>query len=201
MKNSKIYWAAIYFLLAIIIVLLLLLLNKQHLVSISSLVKNKDFFDVISKVVGSSAIIVGGILSYYKFFKGRTFSESLKLFVNVKVFSATESQNLHFIDIQLENTGNVTIWEPHIFVDIVYYSDLRKEENIDLIERNSEKDEKGFYKPLIEVTETISNHLNHLVNVSDWLIVYRVKIISKKGNIWERLVSIPNQKDYIHSDR
>ena len=201
MTKSKYYWRII-FLLAILATLLVFLVNwKYQIITSASIVTNKDIIDVISKFVSSLAIVIGGILSYYKFFKGRIFSERLKLYINARVTNVTELQNFHFIDIQLENVGTITVWEPRIFLDIVHYSEDRKEEKVDLIERNTEKNEDELYKPLIEVSESVSNHFNHLVDVKNWLVVYRVKVVSKRGNIWERLVSIPNQKDYTHKDK
>lgn len=109
-------------LLAALTVLLLVYSRKIGMLSLDWLKVNKDALAAIGGLCSTAAVIVAGILAYYRFFHGRTLTTRAELSINVDVIDGLENTHLHSINVSVKNIGTVTIWDPRLSVHVAVRS-------------------------------------------------------------------------------
>jgi hypothetical protein len=109
------FWATPV-LLAALAVLLLAYSRKVGVLSLGWLKVNKDALAAINSLCSTVAVVVAGILAYYRFFRGRTLTTRAELSIDVDVIDGPESVRLHSVAVSVKNIGTVTIWDPQLFV-------------------------------------------------------------------------------------
>lgn len=173
----------------IAIVLLLAVLFKEDIISISMVERKKDLIDSVSKLVTIVAIIVGGILSYLKFFKGRVLKPKLNIVPSVG-FIELENENLHWIDLEIENKGSVAIWNYQLKVTATLHSCEPKKIQI-----------KNFISPalsspiqenLIDVGESAFEHATFNVQKDIYAITFHISVTDQSDSIWDRYITSAN---------
>ena len=109
------------FLVTLLFVLGIGILFKYNLLSIQIIINNKSIIEVIKDIILIITIVGGGILSYFNFFKGRTFSLKADLHFDIKIFQTPNGELLPAIKVEVENKGNFSIWDPKIILIIYKY--------------------------------------------------------------------------------
>src|SRR5574341_2667855 len=100
------YLSEIILVLTIVIFLFALAnLVKYGFLSLEDLKNNKDSIDAIGSIITSIILIAGAIASYYRFFRGRTFSTRADLAIEVSVHKADDKFFIHSITMELSNLG------------------------------------------------------------------------------------------------
>ena len=74
-----------------------------------------NFVDTFSKIITTVFLVIGGIFSYLKFFKGRTLSPKLIITPQSGVIH-DQSGYLHWIETQIENKGSVAVWNYEVII-------------------------------------------------------------------------------------
>jgi hypothetical protein len=87
-------------------------LVKQGVVTWATLETHKDGLAAAQSVVSITVVLVAAVLSYFRFFHGRTFSTRAELDLTVRVFSLPNGQLMHAISLALRNIGGAAIWDP-----------------------------------------------------------------------------------------
>ncbi len=189
--------------LCVVFFILFLLNSIQFSILNQKLVKDNIFiFDLIVKICETTILIVGSILAYYKFFKGRTFSEKLIIYANVKVMQADTKFNLHSIDINIVNVGSISIVEPRVsaIVENFLMDQPSKSERIEFPRKYQEEVSRVFNEVIIQPQENDSYH--HFLKVSKniWAVNYEV-LIESQNKFWKRSVTVSNIAGYEHNDK
>jgi hypothetical protein len=109
---------------------------KEGIISINLLDRNRERIDTLSKLVTIMAVILGGFLSYVKFFKGRVFRPKLVI-RPLSGAVAAKTEILHWLDIEIENKGSVPIWNYKLELCAVLHGE--QEEKIRILNLLSEE--------------------------------------------------------------
>src|SRR5205085_1272201 len=84
-------------------------LVKGHYLTKEVISHDKDFYAALSSIAALCFLMVGGVLSYIRFFKGRTLRP--KMILELKTGTIQLSEHfLHWIEVEIKNSGSVTIW-------------------------------------------------------------------------------------------
>lgn len=89
-------------LLAILTILLLAYSCKIGILSLHWFKVNKDALTAINNLCTTTAVIIGGILTYYRFFRGRTFAARAELSIDVDVVEGPENSSLPLITVSVQ---------------------------------------------------------------------------------------------------
>lgn len=188
------------FLLLIVILLIIYLLIQYKIISILWFQSHQYLFDISLTMLQILVILLGAILTYYRFFKGRTFSEKLIIKINIRVIKAKEKNNLHFLDINLYNSGSVLITNPIISIFIKKYKSKTEEnESIALPFKYEDEACEKIRQFVIQPQESDSYSYLYKVSSDIWAVTYSI-IVNSKGKIWKRNITIPNEISYEHID-
>ena len=95
---------------------------KHGLLSLAWLGQHKDALSAANSVASMAAIAVGGVLAYYRFFKGRTLATRADLSITTKVLRSSEQELWHIVTLTVKNVGNVAIWEPRPLIDVTVHN-------------------------------------------------------------------------------
>ena len=93
---------------------------KADLVSLSDLEDNKDLIEVLSTAVGLLALLIGGTLSYIRFFRGRILNSKVDLDIQAGCFPSIY-KNLYSLEISISNRGSVSVWNYRVHVIVRPY--------------------------------------------------------------------------------
>jgi hypothetical protein len=180
-------------LLTIIFLLFVLLLFNDNIITGDIIKKNKDVIDSLSKIISTVILIIGGIFSYFKFFKGRLFTEKIIIEIKSKIIK-NGANNLLVIDSEFQNIGDIAIWYPKENISLVLISKdgIR---NMSLYSPNSpdEKYDMNEDEFLIEPQETSYRHFTNFVNSEILAITVKIEIFSRNGNKWSKSITIDNK--------
>lgn len=94
----------------------------------------KDVVDAASKGLGTVLVAVGAVAGYHKYFKGRAFAERLKLGLSSRpvrwIAAVTDGKDvsalLHAVDLQVENAGTMTLWNPQLSLRVLALDEDRE---------------------------------------------------------------------------
>lgn len=99
-------------LVVVVLGLSLAILLKYGMLTRSRLEDNKEALAALNYAVGILVVVFGGVLSYYRFFRGRTFVARAEPELSVQVLPTTDDFNIHAVTLRLKNIGNLPIWDP-----------------------------------------------------------------------------------------
>jgi len=154
--------------------------------------RHEKTIDGIAKVLEAALLIAGAIASYFRFFKGRTFSERGELTIAVAVIPATATHHLHAVSVRLKNIGPVSIWDPRIRLRIQHHAASRSDEvevkGFRLEPTGSDEDATC----IIDSDESALYHAEHLVDTRVWAVRYAAEVRSSAGDTWFAMTTVAN---------
>lgn len=179
-------------LVLITVILLIIFGIQKDIISLNYFVRNRDFIDALSIIITTLAIIIGGILSYIKFFKGRVLKPKLNLKPSCG-FVESNKDNLHWLTVELENMGTVSIWYPQIEASVIFHLPNGKLEskpnlNFTSLFQGNEGEQ------LIDVGESLNKHATLTVPKDVLALTFKIMVNDSKGTIWESYITTPNVK-------
>jgi hypothetical protein len=182
------------FLVAILILFGIGILFKYKALSIQMIVNNKDFIEVAKDIILIITVVGGGILSYFNFFKGRTFSLKAEIHFDVKIFRTPNDDLLHIIKVEIENKGNFSIWDPRIILLISQYSTDGKveKETIKNWWENSEFIEKSKRKAVLDSGEKAFFIVDRVLSPKIWLVTYKAEL-KAHNKTWQNSINIESK--------
>lgn len=166
-------------------------LYKEGFLSSKTIVANKDLIDALSKVLTSLGLIVGAVLSYFRFFKGRTFRSKLVMSCQSGMIPLMSS-NLHWLNIQIENKGSVAIWNYDLRVEATYHGPNPANVPVDQFLVAPGEDETA--ERLIDVGESSFVHAILEVPQEVPALSFRVSVTDQAGAFWEQFLTASNLK-------
>lgn len=63
-----------------------------------------DFFEIVTKIVGTLAVIIGGVWAYYKYIRGRLFHRRIELVINGEIVYVNSLPHL-LLKYEIKNIG------------------------------------------------------------------------------------------------
>jgi hypothetical protein len=116
---------------SLIIVILLMLISRSinnGQIPSEILLENKDLIDVIISISEFILLMIAGIFTYLKFFKGHLFLSKVELISNATSVKLDSLNILHYLNIRIKNVGNFTISNPIIKVETNFYPGTKTNE-------------------------------------------------------------------------
>src|SRR5262245_41262490 len=169
-------------------------LIRHGVLSASKLSQSKDALAALQSAVQILFIVLGAIFSYYRFFRGRTFVSRANVKVEVSVVETSKDVNLHWVTIEFQNLGTVSIWgpEPEVIVELIGPNGVTKDSWRDWREASTGR-ERHRGLSVVDSGETISFTASNDVRTSVWAVHYQVFVTDADGVRWKRAVMVPNQ--------
>ncbi|TDD97067.1 hypothetical protein [Flavobacterium cellulosilyticum] len=187
---------------SIFLILLILLftfglgnLFKYQILTIEILTKNKEFVSVLKDIITLIAIIVGAILSYFRFFIGRTFSAKAEIEFEVSLIETPNNLIMHTVTVTIVNKGNLTIWEPLAKIGIKEFN-TTKDKREQVIEKFLEKSyfgDEGKRDMVVDAGEKAYFMIWREFDNTTWAVTYSAEITSSNGRKWQKTITIANK--------
>ena len=146
-----------------------------------------------AKLITFLFVLVGGIFSYYKFFKGHLFLSHLNIDTSSDVIAIDHDKNLHVLNIQLTNSGNFSIFNPLVEVKFENYPFCANYKIKTLIDKNGVRKDDGStrdfsLRPGVKNTFVFTNEIDK----KEVAFFYRVEV-SQKDRTWFNEIVVDNR--------
>ena len=174
--------------------LLIALLVKYDVITTNIDEGTKNFVDVLSKITTAIFLLVGGIFSYLKFFKGRTLSPKLVITINSGMVEQGDA-NLHWIEAQIENKGSVAIWNYETNIYAFFDGDF--EQLIRVSECLPRPHDTKARETVIDVSEVVFEHALLTVPNQVSAISFQVEVRDQSKTVWWRSHTVSNVNERI----
>jgi hypothetical protein len=191
---AKLYSSLVVALSVLVGALLVAVAFRYGVIKASTLIQNKDLIDVGTKLVATIILTFGAIVSYFRFFKGRTLSPRLTVNATVEVFPIDTAATLQVLTVDVKNVGSVAVWGLEPCVDILFHGDQER----------TEKDIGNWWTPLeqrdgtrrlhmLDTDESSQFVVHRVVPTQYWAVTYFTRIGLSSGHSWHRIVTASNR--------
>jgi hypothetical protein len=178
-------------LILVIAALSIIVLIKERYITVELLKSNKDSIEVTSKILEIIVLFIGSILGYIKFFKGRILKPRIIIKSSGKVIKS-DNNNQHWIEIEIQNAGTVTLWDYKISVKAFFDNNINSIIDVNHFIRFP-IDHKSAVN-LIDVAESSFEHLYLSVPKEVISVTYLISVTDRKGTHWNRSYTIINSE-------
>jgi hypothetical protein len=179
----------------VLAVLLLAYARKAGILSTVWLVAHKDALAAVSSAFSAAGILVGGILAYYRFFRGRTLATRAELAIAVSIIRSPGTQLLHSITVSIKNVGTVTIWEPQPIIEVTKWHTDGKSTSF-TISTWYEVPDANADESLISALDSGESgdfFTQHLFEADVWAVTYAATVSCTTGDSWTKLTTVANR--------
>jgi hypothetical protein len=176
-------------LVLLLILLSIAFLSKEGIWSFELLKVNREAIEAAAKIIETIVLIIGGILAYIRFFKGRTLKAKLIINTSSAVYRV-ENALQHCIDIEIQNTGAVAIWNYRLEIVATIHSE--KEENIKITKYAKLPGEIKQIERLIDVGESAYEQAFLDVPLTAFAVTYQIVVFDQNDAIWNRALTVEN---------
>jgi hypothetical protein len=167
---------------------------KYGLLSERFFTVHEKTIDGVGKLLGAMAILLGSIASYFRFFKGRTFSAKADLEISVTVIPTTSKDHLHVISVRLKNIGPVPIWDPRIRFKMIERSSSPSRTTEITGWRLEDSLGDGTQEAcVVDSQEHALYHSEQLIDKEVWAVRYEIAVQSSDGDTWYAMSTVPNK--------
>lgn len=179
----------------IAIALCIAVLAKHDIVSLGSLARNKDALDAVASLVTTTAVVIGGSLTYLRFFHRRVFHPKLNLSLLVTRWNTARGE-AHSIEVRLKNVGPVAIWNYEVKLIALHHPlDGSKSVRSQVptgVESSNER-LRDADEVLIDVGETDTLHYVHSPDGNLGAVTYTAVVRLPGGARWLRSRTVPSE--------
>lgn len=154
----------------------------------------KDAVDVWSKAASSAILLTGAVLSYFRFFYGRTLSRRADVALAVTSILDPRGDRLHSAIVTVKNVGTVTIWHPKPSIEVRLHCDARPEGSpslqvtVERVQRNP-SDWKTSTS-LIEPGESVSYCFLASTPSASWAATFLATVSCDSGDVWSAYATV-----------
>jgi hypothetical protein len=187
------YWIGA--LVALLTIFVIGILFKNNVLTFKLITDNQAFISTIKDIVFLITVIGGAVFSYYKFFKGRTFSLKADIKFDIHIFKTPEENLLHVIKVEVENIGTLSIWDPQLILKIRCYKkngEITKE-TIRNWGENSEFIGKENRASVLDSGEKAYFIVNEIHSPDSWLVNYQAELKAHNNKTWQNSINIENK--------
>lgn len=180
---------AIAFLSCLAVTLAIANLAKRGILTWDKLADKKDALAAASSALGILVILVGAVLSYFRFFHGRTFSTRAELDLSVRVLLLPNGHLMHVISLSLKNVGGSAIWNPQPLVTMsVTDSDGRRDAGTITSWFDPLQHADGTRRvSVVDTGETGSFLAQRIFEPSVWTVTYMASVTCETGDVWKQV--------------
>lgn len=182
MRNHVVSWIII-----LIVALFIANLAKQGFLSLEGINENKDIIGTVSTILTTMLVLLAGLVSYFRFFHGRLFSPKLCIDAASDLIE-NEDGNLHWIDVELENRGSITIWDYKIRITVNF-----GQTDKDVRLHSLASTEKGGVH-IIDPGETAYEHGTIKVPKEIEFLTFHIQVRNAAGTMWDRCLTVSNRR-------
>ena len=185
-------------LIVLIVLLIVAILIKHQFFTLSGLAVNKDALAALSSALSIIVLSVGGLFSYYRFFKGRTFYARAELTILITIIDTPEDFNIYAVTLIIKNIGTLSIWDPTPVIKIYEQGPGGTTSQIwDNWLESAIPDNEEEMLAVIDSGESASFFNQHRVRKDIWGVHYAAFIRSHSGDVWKQSVTIANKPDKV----
>jgi hypothetical protein len=177
--------------LLVTILLFIAVIAKEGILTRAVLLANKDVVDTAAKLLASVSLAVGGLLSYFRFFKGRLLRPKLVISCQSGMIPLARS-NMHWLNIQVENRGSVAIWNYELRAEASYHGQESDTVVISNFLQPPGVTEQG--ELLVDVGESSYKHALLEVPKDVQAVSFRISVTDKTGSVWDQFLTVSNQE-------
>jgi len=162
-------------------------LVRHGILTASRLGKNKDALAALQSATQIIILVLGGVFSYYRFFRGRIFISRADLTLTTGLVE-TPDATVHAVTLELKNLGTTTIWQPKPSVTVRVRRSAQMWEYVDppVFEADDiivvDSGETASFTTVFETAKTDS-----AVEIS-------AQVRSMDNIVWRRLLVVANKK-------
>jgi hypothetical protein len=185
---------AIAFLSSAAFVLVLANLAKRGVLTWDTLKAHKEALESASSGLSILVVFVGAVLSYFRFFHGRTFSTRAELDMTVQVYSLPNRLMLHVIALELKNIGGSAIWDPQPFVSMTIHGPEGTRPGGEISEWPDVLPayDAGPHTFVVDTGETARFAAQRTFDPGDWSVTYMASVRCDSGDIWKHIKIVRN---------
>ncbi|SRR6266478_3153962 len=166
---------------------------KERSISLTWLEDNKDAITAATGIATTLLVFLGGIFSYYRFFRGRTFAARAELKLSVSVHPTTEHFHFHSIVAEIKNLGTMPIWDPRPTIWFTTHGPEGSSRNvIDDWFAPPSLSGQNSYLTVIESSETTSYFAQQKIPKTEWVVTYIMAVRSRSGDVWHFGTTVSN---------
>lgn len=176
-------------LILIIFFLVIALLIKYNVFPQNISDNTKNLVDAATKIITTIVLMIGGLFSYIKFFKGRLLSPKININFNSGVIKIND-KNLHWLEVQLENKGTVSVWDYTTNIYAIFDGDTAL--HIPLTDFVPHPLETLERERAIDINETVFEHAFLKVPLTVSAVTFKVEIKDKTDTLWWRSCTVSN---------
>lgn len=180
----------------ILIVLVFVFSVKHGLLSLNWLGQHKDALSAANSLASMAAIGVGGVLAYYRFFKGRTLATRADLSITAKVLRFSEEELWHLVTLTVKNVGNVAIWEPRPVIDVTERNKDGATRTFKInqwYEAGADVDQ-GRRVAVLDSGESSDFFTQQRFPATVWAVTYAATVNCASGDSWTKLTIVENRQ-------
>lgn len=173
----------------------LAVLNKYKIISEASLSSKSGLIGNIKDIITILAIIIGAVLTYFKFFAGQTFTPKAQVDFQVTIIENPQGKFLHTVKVIVTNLGNLTIWNPKAEISAKPRGDGNTREGV--VRNFIEKDyinKKSDNQTIIDPGERVSFVIWREFDKNIWAVTYTAEVSSDGGRKWQNMITVPNRE-------
>jgi hypothetical protein len=180
-------------------------LRKAGILTLETLAANKDASAAASSLISAAAIVSGALLTYFRFFRGRTLSVRAEVTLDVDHIQAPDGSSLHAITLHVRNMGTVSIWDPTPRIAI-YTHGAEGYQSRGVIERWHDPLQVDDRRSRISVLDSAESatFFTHETYPSDvWAVTYIGAVACESGDVWKcakTVVAAPTRKAVTRPD-
>lgn len=157
---------------------------------------SRKSIDISLKMLGAVLAVAASIGGYRRFFRGRIFAPRLTLVLKNQIIRKLSDGNvLHAADVEAENIGGVTIWDPAVILSVRH---LDLDENCSISAPATE----GVLQKLrpggnsgIEPGETVVYHFRYRVSADVEAFRVSTELSINRNDAWHRTITVSNLVD------
>lgn len=143
----------------------------------------------VSSIATTVILIAGAILSYFKFFKGRTLSPKLIIIPSSGKVTFND-EVVHWIETKIENKGSVAIWNYQVSIEATLH--MNKDEHVKVLNFMPAPADTEGRERVIDVGETVFEHAFLPVPEGVSAITFQIAVTDKSKTIWWRCLTVNN---------
>lgn len=163
------------------------MLYRDGYVTAERIERNNQLVAVLSDAVTGLAILVGGFVSYMKFFRGRILAPKVNIHHETGVIPLAD-QTFVWITIGIENRGSVSIMGYHVDVGATLHApEAQRQSKADIVSFDSLAPSDEY---VIDVDETANEHALITVPKDVYAVTFEVAVSDLRRYRWSKFVTV-----------
>jgi hypothetical protein len=180
---------------AVLATLLAAYARKVGILSTLWLTGHKDALAALSSAISAAGIVIGGLMAYFRFFRGRTLATRADLTIEVELIPSPSGRLLHSITVSVKNVGTVTIWEPRPVIEVTRRHTDGTSSSFSIADWYELPDDNVGPPRLsaLDSGETGAFFTSQFFEPEIWAVTYAAVVSCATGDSWTKLRTVENR--------